>query len=201
MGTKSHALSRRWSAWLAVALAAVLPGCVSTEWAVMSGVKEPPVCQVQALWQNSVVFTPDPVHNGRMSPGIAGRVYLFGQELKETLTSDGGLVVELCDGTKPDGECLERWEIDPESMKRLGKRDGYFGWGYTVYLPWTKREPDVTKMTKVRLRVRYQPAKGAPLFTEDEVTLSPTNGQVSVQQGGPPMALPQMSFNHPPAGR
>ena len=191
MATESVSVSRRWAAWLVAALAALLPGCVWSEWAVLPGTKPPPVCQVQATWQNSVLFTPDPVNNGKMSPGIAGRVYLFGEELKDTLVGDGSLVVELCDPS-PAGECLERWQIDPVTLKRLVKRDNLFGWGYTVYLPWTKLDPDVTKLNKVRMRVRYEPCQGTPLFTEDEVTLSPTNGHVNVQHGGPPMQLPQM---------
>ena len=192
MGTVSLAVSRRWAAWLAVAVAAVLPGCASTEWAMLSSVTEPPACQVRAMCQNSVLFTPDTVHNGKMSPGIAGRVYLFGAELKDTQVGDGGLVVELFADDRPDAECVERWQIDPATLKRLAKPDGLFGWGYTVYLPFQPgRSPDVTKLSKVRLRVRYQPAKGPPLFTEDEVTLAPENGAMSVQQGGPPMTLPQ----------
>src|SRR5262249_4232367 len=80
----------------------------------------------------------------------------------------------------------------PAALRRLAKQDGLVGWGYTVYLPWTKRSPDLTKLSKVTLRLRYQPTKGAPLFTENDITLSPMNGTVNVQNNAPPMQLPQV---------
>jgi hypothetical protein len=187
-----RAVSRRRSAWLAVALVVALSaGCASIDWATVGGSKPPAVCQLGAMWQNTVLFAPDPTHNGNPSPLLAGRVYLFGADLKDTLIGDGSLAAELYDCSGREPEQVERWEIDPATLKRLVKQDGLIGWGYTVYLPWTKRSPDLTKMSKVKLRVRYQPGKGAPLFTENDVTLSPTNGNVSVEQG-PPMTLPQV---------
>src|SRR5262249_541613 len=47
--------------------------------------------------------------------------------------------------------------------------------GYTLFLPWSRYSPDITK---VRLKVRYQPPNGAPLFTENAVTLGEDNGVV-----------------------
>jgi hypothetical protein len=187
---------RRWLVWLALATAVVpaAAGCAVSEWATLSDAfMPPPICHVVPTWHNSVVFAPDPVSNGKMSPFLGGRVYLFGEDLKYPQVGDGGLVVELYDDTAKEPVFLDRWTIDPTTLKRLSKRD-FIGWGYSVYLPWTKPSPDVTRLTKVKVRLRYQPATGAPLFNECQVTLSPTNGDVRVQQGGPPLVMPQMTL-------
>jgi hypothetical protein len=173
---------------MAVALAAAASaGCASTGWALL-GDRPEAVCQVVATWRPNVLFTPDPTKNGKMLPGIAGRLYLFGPEISYPLVGDGSLVVELYDVEKGEPEFLERWEIDPATLARLGKRD-MIGFGYTVYLPWAKVSPDLTKLTKVKLRARYQPAKGSPMFTENDLTLAVENGTFSVGNG-PPMPWP-----------
>lgn len=192
---QSSEVSRRGLAWLVMALVMPAVGCATSDWMLTSHLttQPPSVCQIGAMWQNHVMYTPDPANNGKVSPGLAGRVYLFGPDLKDTIIGDGRLMAEAYDDANPEEPVLlERWEIDPATLKRLVKQDGLVGWGYTVYLPWTKRSPDVTKMSKVTLRLRYQPPKGTPVYTENLVTLAPGNGHVSMREGGPPMKLPQI---------
>jgi hypothetical protein len=147
-------------------LLALAPGCVTTG-AWVSGLDNPPpkpACQVVATWTNQVLFTPDPVHNGEPTPGIAGRIYLFGPTVDYPVPGDGTLTIDLFDEAHPSSSQppvpLEEWRIDRDTLKRLEHRDA-IGQGYTLFLPWGTYRPDITR---VRIKVRYDPAKGGPLY-------------------------------------
>ena len=136
--------------------------------------------QLVAFWQPDVQFTPDPANGGAEKPTLFGRVYLFGPDLKYPMIGDGKLVVDLYRGPIPrDGAAqpLEEWRFDPATLKGLAKRD-FLGWGYTVPLPWGTYRPD---LTCVQMKVRYEPAKGAPLYA-DGAPMAVKNGE---QDGGP----------------
>jgi hypothetical protein len=179
------------------ALLVLNAGCVSMGTLLPCEDKPPTgdVYQVVAAWNNAVVFTPDPTHNGDPTPGIAGRVYLFGVHPGYPLAGDGSLVVDLyldppgtttpIAGAKP----VERWEIDKDTLQRLLRKDA-IGWGYTIFLPWGTYRKDITQ---VRLRVRYQPVKGSPLYGETpRLTLSDDNTlpqMLSTQVKRPPMPV------------
>jgi hypothetical protein len=160
----------RLGALLPILVLGLTTGCVDLESFVTKTDCPPtgPVCQVVATWYNEVAFTPDPVHGGAMTPGLAGRVYLFGSDLKFPLQGDGAVVIELYDETaKPaPGQVplpLEGWRFDSETLKRLMRRD-MVGWGYTLFLPWGTYKPEINR---IRLKVRYEPAKGTnPIFAE-----------------------------------
>jgi hypothetical protein len=125
-------------------------------------------CQVVAWWSNQVMWTPDPTHGGALTPGLAGRVYLFGPEIDFPLIGDGALVVDLLDPTAvtPDGSpvLLEEWRLDRDTLKRLLKRD-MVGWGYTVFLPWGTYKPEVNR---IQLMVRFEPTNrpNLPLYAQ-----------------------------------
>lgn len=122
-------------------------------------------CQIVTTWQPEVIFTPDPANGGRSTPGIGGRLYLFGSEIGKPLKGKGSLVVDLYDvsGNKgPDPIHLEQWQIDPATLSRLGKLDP-IGFGYTLYLPWGTCSEEVNR---VQLKVKYQPVQGYPLYTD-----------------------------------
>jgi hypothetical protein len=108
-------------------------------------------------------------------------VYLFGPEIGFPVVGDGALVVDLYDETgTPERPAVlrEEWRLDPVTLKRLLRRDT-IGWGYTLFLPWGSYRPEVTR---VRLKVRYQPAEGAPLFAEGSpIDLSSTNGVMTTR--------------------
>jgi len=163
-----------------LALLALTAGCVSLG-SLVPGEDKPPmgdICQVMATWNNQVVFTPDPTHNGDPTPGIAGRLYLFGPTFGYPVAGDGCLVVDLY--LDPPGTTtpiagatpVEEWRIDKDTLHRLLRKDA-IGWGYTLFLPWGTYKREINQ---VRLRVRYQPAQGTPLFAETpRLTLSDEN--------------------------
>lgn len=163
-----------------LALLVLTAGCVSLGPLVLSEDNPPTgaICQVVATWNNAVVFTPDPTHNGDPTPGIAGRLYLFGPTMSYPLAGDGCLVVDLY--LDPPGTTtpiagatpVEEWRIDKDTLHRLLRKDA-IGWGYTLFLPWGTYKKEINQ---VRLRVRYQPAQGTPLFAETpRLTLSDEN--------------------------
>jgi hypothetical protein len=155
---------------LLLALALPLAGCQLLD-ATTTAKDAPPEgtpCRVLAVWQPDVRFAPDPVHNGALNPGLAGRVYLT-DDLDNQLAGNGNLVVDLyeCGGGEP--VLKEEWRIDPKTLKLYLRKD-VWGWGYTVFLPWATYRPD---MTQVQLQVKYQPPQGVPLFSDQSrVTLN-----------------------------
>lgn len=143
----------------------------------------PPVSQVVATWNPAVVFTPDPANNGVRTPGLVGRVYLFGPDLGYPLVGDGSLTVALFDDSRtgPDGTPLqlEEWRIDKDTLHRLLKRDT-IGMGYTLFLPWGTYKPEIVN---VHFKVRYEPCKGAPIYLEDgPLTLTAPRMEGTVRQ-------------------
>jgi hypothetical protein len=130
-------------------------------------------CQVVATWQNQVMFTPDPTHGGIPSPGLAGRMYLFGPKADFPMAGDGLVVVDLFDGAQkgPDQQpvLVEEWRIDKDTLTKLLRRDA-IGWGYTLFLPWGTYKPEISQ---VQLKLRFEPAHGTPLYGETtRVTLN-----------------------------
>jgi hypothetical protein len=117
-------------------------------------------CQVKAVWEPQVQYQPDPGRGGAPGPVLAGRLYLFDEQLKHSMACEGSLIVDLYDLTSGQEVMLEEWRIDPVTLGRLLRRD-FLGWGYTVGLPWSTFRPDVTKVV---LKLRFDPAKGAPLY-------------------------------------
>jgi hypothetical protein len=142
-------------------------GCVSMG-GLLPAHDEPPtgaVCQVVTTWNNEVAFVPDPANGGASSPGLVGRLYLFGPVIDVPRAGDGSVVVDLYDESHeaPPGKSavpLEEWRIDRDTLHRLLRRDP-IGWGYTLFLPWGTYRPEVSR---VHLKVRYDPPQGAPLY-------------------------------------
>jgi hypothetical protein len=170
LGPRSNG-SRRWLIGLMFVAGVLLAaGCVSTSSFLTSTDAPPkgPVCQIAATWNNEVVFTADPTHGGQPTPGIAGRVYLFGPNLWPT-AGDGTIVVDLYDESKAtendSGVLVEEWRFDKVTLQQLLRRDP-IGWGYTLFLPWGTYKEDLPSLP-VHFRVRYEATSGgAPLFTE-----------------------------------
>ena len=153
-------------------------GCVSTgSFPVLCDAPPTgPVCQVVATWVNEVAFAADPIHGGAKNPGLAGRLYLFGEKVDFPKAGDGSLVIDLFDETSktPSPIPLEEWRFDKDTLKRLLRRDP-IGWGYTLFLPWGTYKPEITK---VHLKIRYEQAGAFPLYSESSVTLNPTEGDI-----------------------
>jgi hypothetical protein len=178
-------------------LAALLTpaGCVGLDafTAKHDGPPKEPVCKVVVAWVPQVVMTPDVVNNGRPLRCLAGRMYLFGADLKHQVSGDGSLTVELYDPSAHDPatnepKLLERWEIDAVTLNQKLLKHDFFGWGYTLALPFNTYRPD---LTHVELRTRYQPKEGAPMFAEpSSVTLA--------GQGDQPAITQTVNVSHPP---
>jgi hypothetical protein len=171
---------------LAGAFLLLSAGCVSTD-PVAEVPEKPPIgtpCQLVATWSKDIAVTPDPANRGQPTPGLTGRLYLFGPELGHPMLGDGGsVVIDLFDD-RPTGEgkapvLLEEWRIDKDTLKRLARRDTV-GWGYTLFLPWGTYKPDITQ---IHMRVRYEPPQGMPLYLE-------SSSMALAQPGGSPTAIP-----------
>lgn len=150
---------------LMLATALILSGCVLP--GKFLGSEIAPTIQpasVVATWNPKVVYTPDPANGGKPSPGLAGRVYLFGPTPDCPLACDGSIAVEVYDDTPKNGQAssvlLEQWHFDPATLKRLQKKD-MIGEGYTLFLPWGTYRTDIKQ---VHLQLRFEPAAGSPLF-------------------------------------
>jgi hypothetical protein len=180
------------------------------------------VRQTVATWNHQVVFAADPVHGGVESPGLVGRLYLFGQEVSFPVIDDGSVIVDLYDDSQSEEKSaaevangsqqlpLEEWRFDPITLKKLAKKD-MIGWGYTLFLPWGTYKPDIHQ---VHLKVRYLTAKGIPFFAESgplslQMTMAGSHHQVKVggksnSQTAPATSAPAISqagmINDPPSG-
>jgi hypothetical protein len=158
---------RRW-AFVIAPMLALACGCVGMD-TFPIGAAAPPAagvpCQVVATWQPQVYITQDPARGGADTPTLVGRVYLFGPEIKYPMPGDGTLVVDLYEGAVAPGSAavpLEEFRYDPVTLRKFLRRDA-IGWGYTVPFMWSTYRPDVTR---VQLKVRYEPTKGTPLYAE-----------------------------------
>jgi hypothetical protein len=149
--------------------------------------------QAAATWQTYVLFAADPAREGASTPGLAGRLYLFGAQGDLPVAAPGKVQVRLYPDP-PDGKKvetpLEVWDLDPETMRGKLQRDA-IGWGYTLLLPWGTYSPD---LTHVRLTVRFEPSRGGPPLYAQETHLA-LHGQ------GPPAVITTTTATlAPPAG-
>jgi hypothetical protein len=159
------------------ALLIISAGCETTHDLLPGAGDVPPtgkVAQINVAWHNQVVFAPDPMHDGQMTAGLAGRLYLFGPNMGYPLAGDGQVVVDVFDPARkgPDGKPLqlERWNLDQATLKNCLRKD-QIGWGYTLLLPWGTYRPD---LTQVMLKVHYDMPHSLPIYTEPStITFNP----------------------------
>jgi hypothetical protein len=171
-------------------------GCVTTEHGLWPDVGTTPekACQAVCIWQNNVMTVPDSANGGVPVRGFAGRVYLFGPNMDFPLLCEGQLTVDLVDESCDPPRWVERWNIDPDTLQRLKKKD-VLGWGYTVFLPSKEYRPD---MGKIKLKTTFQAPKTPPIYTENQVTIAATNDPTpEIRQGGPPMTMKSLAPTTP----
>ena len=182
------AVCRR-GAMVVAPILALVCGCVAMDTYPVGPTTGLP-CQVVATWQPQVYTTHDPAHNGADTPTLVGRVYLFGPEIKYSMAAEGALVVDLYDGAAPLGAAavpLEEYRYDSVTLSKLLRRDA-IGWGYTVPFMWSTYRPDVTR---VQMKVRFEPAKGTPLYAE--------NASMAIDNSGLSNTAPLVSQSAKPA--
>lgn len=143
-----------------------LTGCIHMG-SLLKGGDGPPaptVCQAMATWNRQVLWVPNPANGGTPEPGIAGRLYLFGQTIDYPLIGDGSLIIDLYDDSAKaqggDSVMIEEWRVDRDTLRRLLRKDT-IGHGYTLFLPMHKYRPD---LTQVHVHLRYDPVQGTPIF-------------------------------------
>jgi len=122
---------------------------------------------VSAVWHDQVLFCPDPVNGGVMSPGLNGRLFFFGPNMGFPLAANGDVTIGLFDPAEkgPDGspKFLGTWRIEKAMLPQFLRHDTV-GWGYSLLLPWPSYRPEIKQ---VEIRVRYDPAKkGLPIYTQ-----------------------------------
>lgn len=157
---------------------ATAAGCVPGKFMVMGPAPTIAPASIVAAWSPKVHYTPDPARGGVPAPGIAGRIYLFGPAGDFPIIGDGTMTVDLYDDTPVNGQPanthIERWEFDPETLRRLAKRDTV-GMGYTLFLPWGTHRPD---LKSVHLSVKYETTGMTPIYAP--------SGTLTLDHGTPP---------------
>lgn len=149
-------------------------------------------CQIVSTWKNEVLHVSDPVHGGTPAPGLAGRLYLFGEEVDTPIEAEGTLHIDLYDLSKGPGSqavLLENWQLDPATLKKLKRKDPV-GEGYTLFLPWGTYKPDITR---VQLKLKYDAGGEFPLYGDtgpltlnSEITFQHSRNTVAPGAGGQP---------------
>ena len=137
-------------------VAALAAGCLTTEngggfWKVE---RPTDVCphQMVCVWQNNVLQVPDTTRGGQPMVGMAGRVYFFGEQLDFPKLCCGALGVSVFDESSGKPIMIDHVEVDPETLKRLSKKD-FLGEGYSIFIPLPKYKED---MSKLRLRTAFK---------------------------------------------
>jgi hypothetical protein len=158
---------------LAALLLTLASGCVTMGELTPDAVPANQVGKVVGMWTNQVLNGVDPAHQGAPMHGLAGRVFLYPVDMSANLIADGNLVIEMYATLpeQPQGPqvLLETWELKKETLNSVCLRRDGFGEGYTMNLPWPSYRPDISQ---VRMRIRYVPPKGLPVYEESMVPLN-----------------------------
>jgi hypothetical protein len=162
-------------------LLAITSGCTVMETAGLYKAPEVPPPAVDELltrWDPYVRFASDTVNPGHTIPGLAGRVYLFNEQLRDGVDAQGHITATLFDmtpvaaGGAPVQVAI--WDFDPQSLKKMKKKD-MIGDGYTLFLPWEEYRPEIRQ---VKLKLAYVNKQGQPQYSDESV--------MTLQTGAPP---------------
>lgn len=164
----------RRGAWMPLVLVVLAPGCVTPDVPLFRGSApdEERPCRILSYWDRNVRIVLDTKSQSlrpREMPMLAGRVYFFGAEAKDTLTPRGLLIVDFYDLNVPadvEPPLLSRTMYDPNSLQKMRSRN-LLGMGYTVLADWPNYDP---KYTRVKVQVTFIPEKGGePVFAEPAI--------------------------------
>ena len=121
--------------------------------------------------------TSDTENANRPLTGLAGRLYVFSEEVGRPLKVPGAVTVvawQIDKNNKRSEKPLVTWNLDAITIRKLARRDA-IGFGYTLFLPSTEYTPD---SRRVQLDVRYVPEGGQPLYAPSST--------LALHQDGPP---------------
>jgi hypothetical protein len=129
--------------------------------------KPPPAgvpSRIAASWENSISHSmPGVLTSGQATPGLAGRLCLFGPTSDVPMTGNGSVVMEMFVESKEGGSVkFDQREMDGKTLQQWLSRDR-IGWGYTLFLPWGAHK---LEMRMVRIKTCFKPSHGAPVFSE-----------------------------------
>jgi hypothetical protein len=132
--------------------------------------------RVEVAWCNQVMTTSNTENDNRPVQGLAGRLYVFSEEIGRPLEAPGAvtIVVYAVDKDNKVGPPLATWNFDSATLRKLGRKDA-IGFGYTLFLPWLEYKPEIRR---VQLDVRYVPDGGQALFAPSTT--------LALHQDGPP---------------
>jgi hypothetical protein len=128
-------------------------------------------------WVTQLQFEPDILHDGRPTPCLVGRLYLFGPDGASTVTARGDLKVQLrvSDVIGPDGEpkLIEEWPFPDHLLQEMCSNDKWIGWGYRIVLPWATYHPALKNLT---MSVAFTPKGGFPIYSRSKLVLQQVSG-------------------------
>jgi hypothetical protein len=132
--------------------------------------------QVEVAWNSEILMASNTENGNHPMPGLAGRLYVFGEKVGRPLEAPGAVTIVLyaIDKENKVGPPLAKWELDSVALRKLGRTDA-IGFGYTIFLPWLEYRPEIRR---VQLDVRYVPDGGQPLFAQSST--------LALHQDGPP---------------
>jgi hypothetical protein len=164
-------------------MAGCLPATPNAWIAEKKPIPEPPITELVDIWENQIFPVPDPFNGGRVSPCLAGRLYMYGPDHATTQEARGPVSVQLYYQAPPEAGgqlvLLEQWNIKEEQLKNLLHRD-MGGLGYTLILPWGTIHPNITKVEMV---IAYYPKQGLPLYARSPLKLQQEKRPFTITRG------------------
>jgi hypothetical protein len=128
-------------------------------------------------WETQVQFVPDFLHDGKPTPCLVGRLYLFGPDGASTVTARGDVKVQLrvSDVVGPDGEpkLIEEWPLPDDLLQKMCSNDKWIGWGYRIVLPWATYQPGLKNLT---MNVAFTAKDGFPIYSRSKLILQQVSG-------------------------
>jgi hypothetical protein len=163
-----------------VLLLASFAGCCCTQ-SSKRDLEPPPVQGVLVYWDKNLYGTQDPTRQGVTIPGLAGRLWVQGEDPRQMLEAKGLVFAELYDmtPTRDGGSPKKVAEItyDTAALKKVHSHD-MLGEGYTIFVPFEAYRPEVTE---VMLKLFYQEENGQRHYGTPELVKLQTNSRPQVQ--------------------
>jgi hypothetical protein len=140
--------------------------------------------RVLAFWDSMVNMKSDPMRGGQPMPTLAGDLYIVGDDSQFISMPQGTVVVDLYDVNDGKSTPLERWVLDPETLRKSFVKN-MLGWHYQLTLPWPNYQPEIKR---VELKVQIVTSSHKPLAADPAfINLVRPNDPASQIRPGEPM--------------